>query len=115
MWQNGHYARPLIISKGTYRPGAAFTCRHSRDGRRMMMTIRGLFSLTVLACVGFLSLVLVDHLWSRYSQETEARGLMSGYERSSPAGSPDNPNGDHGSAAASGVRESAVAGEAFSE
>jgi hypothetical protein len=81
----------------------------------MMMTIRGLFSLAVLACVGFLSLVLVDHLWSRYSQETEASGLVSGYERSSSAGFADNPNGDHGSAAAGGAQGSAVGGEAFSE
>jgi hypothetical protein len=79
----------------------------------MMMTIRGLFSFAVLACVGFLSLVLVDHLWSRYSQETEARGLVGGYERSSQAG--DNPNADRGSPDAGGARESAVGGEAFSE
>ena len=79
------------------------------------MTIRGLFSLAVLGCVGFLSLVLVDHLWSRYSQETEARGLVSGYEPSSPAGSPDNPNADLGLAGTSAARGSAVAGEAFSE
>jgi hypothetical protein len=81
----------------------------------MMMTIRGLFSLAVLACVGFLSLVLVDHLWSRYSQETEARGFVGGYERSSQAGFPDNPIADRGSADTSGAREPAVGGEAFSE
>jgi hypothetical protein len=115
VWQNGHYTRLVIISEGTYRAGTAFTCGTHTTGRRMMMTIRSLFSLAVLACVGFLSLVLVDHLWSRYSQETEASGLVSGYERSSPAGSPDNPGADLGSAAASGARGSAVAGEAFSE
>ena len=104
-----------IIAKGTYRPGAAFTCGTHATGRRMMMTIRGLFSLAVLACVGFLSLVLVDHFWSRYSQETEASGLVSGYERSSLAGSPDNPNADRGSADTSGAPGPAVGGEAFSE
>jgi len=80
-----------------------------------MMTIRSLFSLAVLACVGFLSLVLVDHLWSRYSQETEARGLVGGYERSSLAGSPDNPSADRGSADTNGARAPALGGEAFSE
>jgi hypothetical protein len=83
----------------------------------MMMTIRGLFSLAVLACVGFLSLVLVDHLWGRYSQETEARGFVGGHERypASQAGFPDNPDADRGSADASAARESAAGGEAFSE
>jgi len=80
-----------------------------------MMMIRGLFSVAVLACVGFLSIVLVDHLWSRYSQEAEARGFVGGYERSSQAGFPDNSKADRGSADGSGAREAAAGGEAFSE
>jgi hypothetical protein len=83
----------------------------------MMMTIRGLFSLAILACVGFLSLVLVDHLWTRYSQEADARGFAAGYERypTPQAGIPGNPNADHGSADAIGARGSSAGREAFSE
>jgi hypothetical protein len=83
----------------------------------MMMIIRGLLSSAVLALVGFLSLVLVDHLWSRYSEGTEATGFASGYERNpaSQAGLLDSSNADRGAADTSGPRESAVGGEAFSE
>jgi hypothetical protein len=83
----------------------------------MMMTIRGLFSLAVLALVGFLSLVLVDHLWSRYSEETEARGLAGSDVRhpASQAASPSDPSTYSGSADAGRARESSVGAEAISE
>lgn len=80
-----------------------------------MMTIRGLLSLAVLALVGFLSLVLIDHMWSRYSQEAEATGLAGSYVRDpvSQAGSPNDAYS--GSADAGRAREPAVGAEAISE
>jgi hypothetical protein len=83
----------------------------------MMMTIRGLLSLAVLALVGFLSLVLIDHMWSRYSQEAEATGLAGSYVRdpASQAGSPNDPSTSSGSADAGRAREPALGAEAISE
>jgi hypothetical protein len=48
-----------------------------------------ILSLTVLALTGVLVLVLIGHLWNRYSQETEALGFSGVYERylASEAGS----------------------------
>jgi hypothetical protein len=81
----------------------------------MMMTIRGLLSLAVLALVGFLSLVLIDHMWSRYSQEAEATGLAGSYVRD-PASQAGSPNDAYsGSADAGRAREPAVGAEAISE
>jgi len=36
---------------------------------------------TILLLAGVLSGVLIDHLWNRYSQETEALGFSGVYER----------------------------------
>jgi hypothetical protein len=82
-----------------------------------MMVVRGLLSSAVLALVGFLSVVLVDHLWSRYSEETEAMGFASGYERhpASQAGLPNDPRGYRGSADTGSAHESMVGAEAISE
>jgi hypothetical protein len=43
--------------------------------------IRTLFSLMIFAMVGILGGVLTGHLWSRFSEETEALGFSGIYER----------------------------------
>ena len=72
--------------------------------------------LTVLALTGVLVLVLIGHLWNRYSQETEALGFSGVYERylASEAGFPDDPKAYRAAEAArgrpAGVLENAQAG-----
>jgi hypothetical protein len=81
------------------------------------MIIRNLLSLSVLALIGYLVLVLAGHLWDRHAQETQAMGFNGIYERylASRAGFPDDPNTYRAAAEAEGAHQAPSRGSATRE